>query len=263
MKDKNYKWISFLFILGLITHNLAYSSEYSKALYKNDPDSVKQRKEAIKRYGLNKTSQYYQVLADRYKNNHDFQNAIKNYSYALLLNNDSGYCLLQLGEIYFKQGLYEESSAYLKNAFHKSFEFHYDQLRSQYLLTINYFFQHREQEALNILYIIVQDYQEMLDRNVGNSNISDTQYYAPAFFLINLYNRNNHLFKNANNLKYLQKSLNLNYKKEYINYFFYEYYKSQNLLSIAFEYLTQAKMIDINIEEHVRSQSWIKDYNIF
>jgi hypothetical protein len=78
----------------------------------------------------------------------------------------------------------------------------------------------RDDNALKIINDLIQEYKLSVDENINNLSAVNTDYYSPAYFLKNLYNRNHKLFDKDDNLNTLQKSLELGFKKEFIDYFF-------------------------------------------
>jgi tetratricopeptide (TPR) repeat protein len=176
-----------LFITNLSATKVVLPPYYTNLdIYKNDPDSEKERKNAIAKYHLKESSQYYQVLADRYKNKKDFTNAIRNYEYSILINNNKGYSFLKLGEIYFTQKLYQEAISYLKVASNKDFSFEFDRIKTEYLLITSYFFVQEDDNALKIINDLIQEYKLSVDENINNLSAVNTDYYSPAYFLKNL-----------------------------------------------------------------------------
>lgn len=213
-----------------------------------------------KRMGLGKNFHYYKVMGDRFRNMREFSMAIKNYEYALALNPDCAECYLFLGKIKYQKNIYVEAIKELHMAIEKPFQYAYDRMRSFYLLATIYFKINREGKAIEILKNITREYEILKDRAV-EARLIEPSHYAPAFFLIGLYYRNNG-FLDQEKLSYFIKSMQLNYKKDFCNYFIYEYYNGKSP-DEAYRYLNQAMTVNPNIQADLQKATWLKDYSLY
>ncbi len=213
-----------------------------------------------KRLKLNKTYHYYKVMGDRYRVLGDYTKSIREYEYAIAINPRCAECYYYLGKIKYKKGIYVEAIKELNIATNKKFKYYYDKIKSYYLLASIYFKISREAKAIDVLKNITKEYHIFKERSI-EVKLIDFTHYAPAFFLIGLYLRNNG-FLNDKNLNYLFKSMELNFKKDYCNYFLYEYYKGKQP-DVAFRYLNQAMTVNPNIQLELQKAEWLKTYKIF
>ncbi len=213
-----------------------------------------------RRMKLNKPFHYYKVLGDRYRILKKYSKAIKKYEYALALNPDCAECYLYLGEIKYKRKISIEIIKELKIAVTKKFRYSFDRVKAYFLLATIYFEINREGKGIEVLKYITTEYNTLINRAI-ESRLIDSNHYAPAFFLIGLYFRNNN-FLSDKNISYFKKSMELNYKKDFCNYFLYEYYKSKNRPDEAFRFLNQAMIVNGNIQNDLQQAAWIKNYKI-
>jgi tetratricopeptide (TPR) repeat protein len=204
------------------------------------------------------------------------------------VNSDCAECYLNLGRIKYDKQLYVDAIKELEIAITKSFTYPFDRMKSYYLLALIYFKINRDGKAVEILSQLIFEHQEIMNKGYLK-NFIDPKHYTPAYLLTGLYYRNNDLldesYKGPEIKKYKDKttpnmdekdlnyifgkntlyfliSIDLNYRKDFCNYFLYEYYKSKNQFDNAFRYLNQALTINPNIQTEITGATWIKDYMI-
>jgi tetratricopeptide (TPR) repeat protein len=213
-----------------------------------------------KKLGLNKPYNYYKAAADRYRILGNYPSAIRHYEYALAVNSNCAECYYQLGKIKYKKGLNTEAIQELQQAILRPFHYSYDRVKSYYLLAGIYFEIKRDGKALSLLDALTKEYENYIQRSY-QAKLIEPLHYAPAFFLIGLYYRNQNLL-DKEKIQYFAKSMEMNYKKDFANYFLYEYYRSQSP-DTAFRYLNQAMTINSNIQKDLQEAKWIDDYKVF
>lgn len=213
-----------------------------------------------KKMKLDKSYFYYKAMGDRFRILGDFPKAMKNYEYALVLNPHSAEAYYHLGEIKYRRKMYIDAVKELEISVTKTFTYYYDRIRAYFLLSSIYFQMNREGKAIEALLFLTEEYQAFAKRSF-EIQLIDPHHYAPAFFLIALYYRNHDLLTEEK-LDYFIKCMELDYKKDFCNYFIYEYYKSRSP-DVAFRYLNQALTINPQIQLDLQNATWLKDYLIF
>jgi len=213
-------------------------------------------KTIIKRFGIDKPYFYYKAMGNMYRNRGELENAIKNYEYAILLNNKCGECFYRVGEIKYIKGLYREALSDLRVATEddKDFKYLIDKLRAKYLLSTVYFELENDESAINVLNSVIQEYEEIKEKSY-KIRLINPQNYAIAYFILGLYYRAKNRLDNEK-VNYFINSMQMNYKKDYCNYFLYEYYQNKEP-DTAFRYLTQAIFLNNNITKEIKETEWL------
>lgn len=231
-----------LFLIGIITPH-AQAIDYKK------------------RMKLNKSFFYYKGMGDYFRVKKNYAKAVKNYEYALVLNPESAECFFYLGKIKYEKGVYIDAVKELEVAAQKSFEYPLDKIRNLYLLATIYFKTQKEGKALDILKSIIDEFRSFNARSY-QIQLIDHAHYAPAFFLMGVFLRNNGQLDDKS-LSYFETSIKMNYKKDFCNYFISEYYKSKEQDEKAVRYYHQAAILNPDILEELKTASWKTDYNIY
>jgi len=214
-----------------------------------------------KRMKLSKSFYYYKGMGDYYRQKKDYAKSVKNYEYALVLNSESAECYFYLGKIKYEKGVYIDAIKELEVAATKEFEYPLDRVRNYYLMATIYFKVQKDGQALDIINHLINEYQSFNARSY-QIQLIDPSHYAPAFFLMGLYLRNNGQLDDKK-ISYFENSIRLNYKKDFCNYFISEYYKTKNKDDLAFRYYHQAMILNAGILEDIKSASWKSDYDLF
>lgn len=221
------------------------------------------RVDVRKKMKLNKSFHYYKIMGDKNRILNQLAKAVKFYEYALVINPKCAMCYYQLGKIKYQKKLYTDAISELKRALSPDmvFKYAYDRIKTYYLLATIYFDTKNENQAFKVLHELVKEH-ENYEKRIYEAKLVNPSHYAPAYLLIGIYYRNNsHLDKDK--LKYFFKSMQLNFKKDFCNYFIYEYYKSIKRHDLAFKYLNQAMTINPNIQIDLQKATWIKTYQLF
>lgn len=241
MVKKN-SFLSFFFLVFFATATLFAQVDYAKKMK------------------LNKNYFYYKAMGDRFRIMGKYPEAMKNYEYALVLNSNSAESYYHLGEIKYQRKMYIDAVKELEIAITKKFSYHYDRIKAYFLLSSLYFTMKKEGKAIESLEFLVQEYENYAKRGF-EFQLIEPHHYAPAFFIIGLYYRNNDLLTEER-LSFFKKCMELNYKKDFCNYFIYEFYKSKKP-DVAFRFLNQALTINPQIQLDLQKASWLKDYMVF
>ncbi|HOJ49334.1 MAG TPA: hypothetical protein PKW55_00805 [Spirochaetota bacterium] len=214
------------------------------------------KKNIIKRFGIDKPYFYYKSMGDMYRNKGDFENAIKNYEYAIILNEKCGECFYRIGEIKYIKGLYKEALTDLKSACEedKYFKYLVDKLKAKYMLSTIYFELENDNLAIANLNSIINEYEELKEKSY-KAKLINPRNYALAYFILGLYYRAKNRLDDQK-IDYFIKSMQMNYKKDYCNYFLYEYYRAKEP-DTAFRYLTQAILLNNNITKEINDTQWL------
>ncbi|OHD07414.1 MAG: hypothetical protein A2Y41_01355 [Spirochaetes bacterium GWB1_36_13] len=214
-----------------------------------------------KRMKLSQPAEYYKVMGDRYRILGDYVQAIKNYEYSVFKNPQWGECYYYLGYIKYKKGLYQDAVNELENSLKENFIYYFDKIKSAYLLVIIYFKMKKDGQALELLDTLIKEYENFVQRSY-QAKLIKPYYYAPAFFILGLYYRNNYLL-DEKKLDLFHQAILLNYKKDYANYFIGEYYQSISRLDQAMLKFEQARIVNSSIEKEVEEADWISTYDLF
>lgn len=220
-------------------------------------------KEIKKRMGLHKPYLYYKAMGDKMRNMEQYDLAIKNYDFALVLNPDCGECYFYLALLKYRKKLYGEAIKELEIGIYKNFDYDLDRLKAWYFLAALYFQQKKYGQAEELLLKLIEEYEAYQKRSYQIKLIQPS-YYAPAYFLLGLYQRNT-MQMNEKTLSYFQKCIDLNYKKDMANFFIHEYYKAQGpqFNDYTLRFYSYALHLNKNIESDLQQAKWLYDYDLF